>query len=348
MKTRVESPRRYTTGDGRTIYALCLEVFPGFFGNVYLLDDGSRRVLVDCGSGFEQSNQNLLAALASLETEYGRRVELRELDAILVTHGHMDHFGGLQFVREHSDAPVGIHILDRPVLANYEERLLVASRQLRVFLGHCGLSVASREGLMRMYTAPKSRYRSIEVGFLLAEGTAVELPEPGGAGDLEVEVFHVPGHCPGQVCLRVDDVMLTADHVLSRITPHQAPESITLNTGLGHYLEALEKIERVDGVRIGLGGHEEPTQDVAARCAEIRRLHRERLDRILDLCREPQTTSEISRQLFGGVRGYDVLLALEEAGAHVEYLHQRGELEASNLSELESEDEAVIRYRARF
>ena len=33
MKTRVDSPTRHHTSGGRTIYAICTEVFPNFFGN---------------------------------------------------------------------------------------------------------------------------------------------------------------------------------------------------------------------------------------------------------------------------------------------------------------------------
>ena len=50
---------------------------------------------------------------------------------------------------------------------------------------------------------------------------------------------------------------------------------------------------------------------------------------------EPRTIAEGSHALFGEAHGYNVLLALEEAGAHVEYLYQRGLLEIENLEEVE-------------
>ena len=120
------------------------------------------------------------------------------------------------------------------------------------------------------------------------------------------------GHAPGLVCLRVDDILLTADHVLSRITPHQAPESITAHMGLAHYFESLRKIELLEGIRIGLGGHEAPIENVSARCREIQSSHDERLDQVLAACDEPRTMGEISRAIFGSLHGYNVLLGLEE------------------------------------
>jgi glyoxylase-like metal-dependent hydrolase (beta-lactamase superfamily II) len=148
--------------------------------------------------------------------------------------------------------------------------------------------------------------------------------------------------------LLVDDILLTADHVLSRTTPHQAPESITNHMGLSHYLDSLAKIEKVAGVRAGvrlaLGGHEQPMSDLPGRIQEIRQVHTERLNKILDICREPQSIAQISKALFGRVSSYHVLLALEEAGAHVEYLYQRGELAAANLDEIQQADHPIIAY----
>ena len=47
----------------------------------------------------------------------------------------------------------------------------------------------------------------------------------------------------------------------------------------------------------------------------------------------------MSRALFGERSGYTRLLALEEAGAHVEYLFQRGELGIANVEEVAAQPE---------
>jgi len=78
---------------------------------------------------------------------------------------------------------------------------------------------------------------------------------------------------------------------------------------------------------------------------DIRASHIDRLDKVLGICKEPATIKEISYNLFGETHGYNVLLALEEAGAHVEYLYQRGELVVANLQELEAEADPAVQYR---
>ena len=325
----------HETSTGRCIYSFQVEAFPTLVANIYLIDDGDQLILVDTGSGLEKSNEEFLAGFDALQEAYGVSFTPADVDLILITHAHMDHFGGLPFVRTLTDAPIGVHILDRRVLSHYEERIVMATKRLETFLERAGVRAEHLGKLMGIYLFAKGIYRSTPVDFLLEDQRPV-------AGIIP---HHVPGHCPGQVCLQVDDILLTADHVLSHTTPHQAPETITLNTGLGHYLSSLEKIGRVGGISLALGGHEAPMPDLQARIAAIRGLHEARLQRVLEICAEPASVADVSRALFGRVDSYHVLLALEEAGAHVEYLYQRGELVAVNVDEIEQEPNPTIRYR---
>lgn len=328
--------QKFETAAARRIYSLPVQAFANLRANVYIVSDGQKRILVDCGSGMEQSNQDLLRGLEAIGETYGEPITLADIDQIVLTHGHIDHFGGLPFVRQFTAAPVGIHILDVRVISNHEERVIVAARHLENYLIEAGVSDQYRANLMQMYTFAKTFYRSTPIDFLLDEEEKLN-------GD--IQVYHVPGHCPGMVCLQVDDILLTADHILSKTTPHQAPERITHNMGLGHYLAALKKIEQLDGIRLGLGGHEKPMEDVRGRIQAIRHAHQERLSKVIDICCEPKTIADISKELFGQVSSYHVLLALEEAGAHVEYLYQRGELQADNIEAIERHETPIICYR---
>lgn len=160
--------------------------------------------------------------------------------------------------------------------------------------------------------------------------------------------LNVPGHSSGAVAIRVHDVVFTGDHVLSAITPHMAPERLTLGTGLSHYLDSLAKIKSWAGdVSLALGGHEDPITDLTSRVEAIASEHKNRLAQVVALLGEPGTISDISRDLFGEVFGYNVLLALEETGAHIEYLYKLGFIGIDNLQEVEVESEVVpIRYRS--
>ncbi len=332
------SIERFDSNTGIRIYRIPMQLFPnGFIGFCYVVLNAGVPTLVDTGSGYDNSNEDLLKGFNALRSEHGETLRLTDIKRIVVTHGHIDHFGGVAFVQEQSGAQVGIHELDRRVLTNYEERVIVATKDLRVYLERAGIKPDLRQTLMEMYGFAKKHVRSVAVDFSLDEATMFD----------GMRVIHTPGHCPGQVCIVIGDVMLSADHVLSRTTPHQAPEQITHYTGLGHYFEALHKIERVDDVRLALGGHEDPIDDFYGRVTAIHASHQRKLERILDSVRsaeQPMTVSDISKAMYPDKHGYEILLAIEETGAHVEYLYQHGHLSVSNLIEVEREDNPALQY----
>jgi glyoxylase-like metal-dependent hydrolase (beta-lactamase superfamily II) len=304
--------------------------------NIHIVIVDDYIALIDTGTGIEESNDHLRMGLATLRDEWNEHFTWEDLKRIVVTHAHIDHYGGLGMVRSQTSAPIAVHVLDRRVLTNHEERLLLASRALSGFLWRAGISEASHASLMSMYNWSKDLFRSVEVETVIQDGDLL---------DNLFLVHHTPGHCPGQVCLQIGDVLFSADHVLPYTSPHMAPESITPSTGLEHYLQALDKIAAVPGIRLALGGHEEPIDNLYARVDQIKSSHMRKLERIRSACREPRTINDLASAIYPTVRGYDILLALEEIGAHVEYLDQRGELEIANLAEVAEQHQAALQYR---
>jgi glyoxylase-like metal-dependent hydrolase (beta-lactamase superfamily II) len=329
---------RYLTRGGVRIYRFRVETFSSHFNNIYLILDGPDATLFDVGSGLPDSNAGLEAAMHEMRERFGESIRLDQIPHVVISHAHVDHFGHVGYFARETDAEVYVHELDARVLENFEERIVLAAKDLRVFLERAGLGAPARAELEEMYRFSKSFFKSVRCDVRLRDGDRIV----NG-----YVVHHVPGHCPGQICLEVDDVLLTADHVLSRITPHQSPASITPFCGLELYLASLAKIRQHDGVRLALPGHEDTIAELAPRIDGITAHHTRRLHQVLDICREPATLADVSRRLFGERGGYTRLLALEEAGAHVEYLFQRGELGIANLDQVAREANPVIYYELR-
>lgn len=326
--------RHQAPGDAR-VYRLPLRVFPQLEANAYLIVDTGYQALLDTGSSLEHSDEDLAAGFAAVRADYGEDVGLERLDRIILTHGHIDHYGGLDFVRRHTDAPVAIHAYDRRVIEHHQERHVTVAHGLRRFFRYAGMAPGDLEAAMTLYHGSRAAFVGGPVATPLRDEALL---------DGRFTIHHVPGHCPGQVCLTWGDLLFTADHVLPATFPHLAPESITPWTGLAHYMDALTKIEALPGVRVSLPGHGEPIADLPRRIGHLRESNLRKLARVTEACATPRTIAEITAMIYPRTRPYEALLALEKIGAYVEHLDQQGLLSIANLGEVAADESAAPRW----
>jgi glyoxylase-like metal-dependent hydrolase (beta-lactamase superfamily II) len=327
---------RYTTNSGIQIYRIPVQVFPNLIANIHVVVADDYVALIDTGSGLGESDAQLQAGFAALRDEWGQAFGWSDLKRIIITHAHIDHYGGLTTVRTLSNAPIAVHVLDRRVLINHSERLILASRAVGEFLARAGIPQQQRAEILHMYGWSKEVFRSVDVSTTLEDGDRL---------DGLFNVYHTPGHCPGQVCLQIEDVLLTADHVLPHTAPFLSPESITPSTGAEHYLQSLHRIKQVPGVRLALGGHEQPIEDFYECVVRVEQSQQQRITRVRESCAEPRTIAELTRTIYPALAGYDALMALQKIGAYVEYLDQRGQLAIANLEQIATDETIAPRYR---
>lgn len=327
---------KFVSKEGRKIYRIQARTLPGLINNIYLIVGKKEVVLFDVGSMMEGSQRDLLNGLSSLAIEHGEQIAPEDISLAVISHGHMDHFGGSHIMSEEYKIPLAIHELDAPLLTGIHQRVSETTHSIQKFMKRAGLESQYLEEVLGLYARKRPSFPSLPVKQMLQDGDTL------GEG---YRVYHVPGHCPGQICLQVDDFLLTADHVLPRITPHQFPESIMPYTGLTHYMDSLKKIKKVGGISMMLPAHEEPMADFRGRVDEIKEFHMDRLSKIRDLCVKPKTLYQITKEHFPWVKGYHVLLAMEEAAAHLEYLAVQKKIK---VTEQDSQDKTntVLIYQA--
>lgn len=138
-----------------------------FQENCYLVvDDATNRaVIVDPGS----EGDLLVAAVEGSGAT---------LDAIWITHAHVDHVGAIASIKRKWDVPVYLHPLDRRL---YD----AAARQAEVY----GVP----------FEEPPPPDRDFNDGQLVK------------VGERELTVMHVPGHAPGHVVIHGEGIALVGD-----------------------------------------------------------------------------------------------------------------------------------------
>ena len=91
----------FESSGGGIIHRIPLEAFPNFWAYAYLVQKDSYSVLIDAGSGTDTSHENLLSGFEKADFQPS------ELTHILLTHAHIDHFGGLVKLRPLTSARIG-------------------------------------------------------------------------------------------------------------------------------------------------------------------------------------------------------------------------------------------------
>jgi len=309
------------TSSGAKIYRIPVEAFPGFWAYVYVVRQENYCVLIDTGSGTDSSHANLLSGLQQAG------LQPSELTHVFLTHAHIDHFGGLTKLRPLTNARIGVHELDLQTVAHHEARLALIGRRLASFLADTGLAEETREHLLSIYRFTKAIYQSVPVDFTYE------------AMDMHVgpfEFMHLPGHCPGHVAIRLEDVIFCGDMVVERVTPHLSPESINPYSGLDHYLESLRRLQQWSKeARLILNGHNDVIADLPAQIESTKQNIVRRMSKAIEALSVPLTIEEVCRAVYGEMGGYNQLLVLEKTGAYVEYFYEHGMIEITNPDELE-------------
>jgi len=330
--------KKYVVGNVR-IYRIPCWVFEYLSARVYLILGAGPATLVDTGSGQGESTEQILAGIETVREEFGEDVAVGDIRRILITHGHVDHVGGLWQMLEHTDAQLGIHPLDCRAITMPEERAVLGKRRMLDFLRRAGVESKRCEEIVGPDRYRRVKRPGIPVTYSLEDGLELD----------GIRVIHTPGHAPGHVCLAIGDVLLTGDHILAKTVSQQWPESMIPHTGLGHYLDSLDKIASTGRFALGLPAHEPVIEEIKHRVDVIRASHERRLGRIVNIVAEsssPLSIDQITDRMYSTRTGFHAVLALTDVGARVEYLHQHGRLEVVNLDEVERAAIPVCRYVA--
>jgi glyoxylase-like metal-dependent hydrolase (beta-lactamase superfamily II) len=289
----------------------------------YLVSGRNGLALIDTGWPTEQAWTALCASI----TQTGH--DITDLKYMLVTHAHSDHLGLAARVREASGALVGMHPAERATLRRSEPQEPQVGRvHLADWLRSRGAPEDQADQVAAMMTGAVRVHRELaRPDFDVEHGSL-----PLGAGTALRAVW-TPGHTPGHLCFYDErqDVLLTGDHVLPRITPHIGLPPGSQGDPLGDYQDSLRALARYNPAEV-LPAHEYRFADLGARLEMLLRHHRTRLAEIEHaVAADPGLSTWDVSAVLTWSRGWDQTLggarqsAVSETWAHLLHLqnHRR-------------------------
>jgi glyoxylase-like metal-dependent hydrolase (beta-lactamase superfamily II) len=285
--------------------------------NCYVLR-GDGLTLIDPGPASEESYETVVEGLAA----GGHAVE--DVDRIVVTHPHMDHFGGVARLVAESGAEVCAHGDAVGWLADPDGQFEREQALFEPFLISMGLPERLGDTVISLPETYREFREPVTVDRELADGDRIAVD------DTELEAIHTPGHAPGSVCLLAPgEAVYTGDHVLGHISPNPL---LTTKPGtdeertrsLPTYLDSLERVRGLDAP-VAEPGHGDPVGDVDGRIDEIVTHHREREETVAGILEEgPMTAYEVMEELFPDLPATEAFPGMSETIGHLDLLEDEG------------------------
>jgi glyoxylase-like metal-dependent hydrolase (beta-lactamase superfamily II) len=293
------------------------------------------RTVVDPGPA---SGESWSALLDGLEAE-GLAPE--DLERVLVTHPHPDHFGLASRLRD-----AGADVVATPpaaaIMADFPARLQYEQDFFTDFLQRCGLAAETARTVTQLPESFLPYAPSVETDHEVVDGDAVRVD------GTELTVDQVAGHSPGEAVFAYeqdgDRWGIVGDHVLAEITPNphlQPPPDpgAARPRVLPTYNDSLERVAAAGYDRF-LPGHRGVVDDPPGRIEAILADHEERTANVLDLVNGPTTPAEVMTELFGDLPATEKFPGMSEAVGHLDVLEERGEVASEDRG-------GVLVYRRR-
>ena len=306
---------------------------------------------------FSEEGVNLIDAGAQgsfAELEDGLRVagySMRDIDRVIVTHSHLDHDGATPHVVDAARAELWAHTM-YAALVGHNPRFVQDRGSSPIHTEMQRVVFANFEGRPSPYVERSAGYANSR------KGLTVDRQLEGGERVGEMRFLYTPGHSPDELCVTLDGLVFTGDHVLPEITPHPTTkaqfarhilpsiptgfEDSSRSYGLETYMRSLKTVLDLGPNLAILPAHRLFNRGrfnfvTADRAREVIEHHSERMDRILRrISPYPDSLESVTRGEFSHRKLQDgnLFMALAEVVAHVELLRDLGDLELTPDSKL--------------
>ena len=258
-------------------------------------------------------------------------LNFKNINRIILTHGHMDHFGLASSILKEIGHPVEVYI-------HPEDKRRISTEFLKNEIWMDEL-----DGLQVLTAIPDDVLNIMKRNIRKYYGIASPLDDLKTMEDNDMfygdgyslQVVHSPGHSPGVCCLFEPDlkVLFSSDHILKNITPKPIlafgrDRLIDKDyKGLMAYEDSLERVSSLD-VKYLFPGHGEWIDDMQPVINQYRRHYSERMELVWNAVRKNEVpVYYLVRDVFPNVEKGNLFIALSEIISQLELLEHLGRVE---------------------
>lgn len=268
--------------------------------NAYLVE-GEAKILVDSGLDSEENRKFLRKTL--------EKAGALDLEAVILTHGHLDHYGLATYIQEETGAKVMVHEGDSEMLEDYRQYYARWFGEIFDFAVEGGFDPGILE---------EAKVKLMTAAFLLTKPAAYQTFRELNLMDGKVRTIHLPGHTEGSVGIVVGEIVFSGDAAI---------EGSTSVMDLKKEFESLEKLKLFRSI---YPGHER----LPISRSDIEALESHFVSRIEETLRATKggaTLKEVTTALYPGIAleraPYRIILPISQAIAYLKYLEAEGHVE---------------------
>jgi glyoxylase-like metal-dependent hydrolase (beta-lactamase superfamily II) len=286
---------------------------------VYVFETDAGPFIVDAGWNTDEAFAALSDGLDEAGTSIG------DVQGVLVTHIHPDHYGLAGRVREVSGAWVALHPADAGLIPDRYDDPTGLLERMSAHLRRMGAPDDEVDTLTNASMPVRPYVDAVRPDVLFEDGDRPEVP------GWDLTALWTPGHSPGHLCFweAGNRLMLSGDHVLPRITPNIPYHPQAGVDPLGDFIRSLERVATFDADEV-LPAHEHRFVGLASRVDELKAHHEQRFAEVLSAIKDGVTTAwDIAARMhwsrsWDRIDGFMRRAAVGEAMAHLRALEVRG------------------------